>query len=64
MSIPDPIFQLGKIPSLPHCIIQSRQWDGRDWKYFLYNSYNSYASGWGTEDFIIEQISKEKKDAS
>lgn len=58
---PTPIFKLGSVPSLPHCELQKREYrnDGK-WWYFISNNYNSYASGWGDEDFIIEEIAKHK----
>lgn len=60
LSEPTPIFELGKVPKLPHCIIQDRHYDGKKWNYYIYNQYNSYASGWGDEDFIINEIKKLK----
>jgi hypothetical protein len=53
---PSPIFEIGKVPKLPHCVIKDRHYDGVKWNYYIYNQYNSYASGWGDEDFIIQQI--------
>lgn len=53
-----PIFQLGKVPKIPHCDIQERQYRDGKWHYFICNNYNAYASGWADEDQLIEQIKK------
>lgn len=55
----DPIFELGKVPKMEHCVLQERQYrkDGK-WYYFIRNNYNPWCSGWGDEDFIINQIAK------
>jgi hypothetical protein len=57
-----PIFELGKVPFLPHCTIQKREYkkDGR-WYYFIHNSYNANCSGLADEDWIVEQVEKAKK---
>lgn len=52
----DPLFKIGKVPKIPHCLIQDMHYDGREWNYYIYNQYNSYASGWATEDKLIQQI--------
>ena len=56
----DPMFQSGRVPSLPHCEIQEREEDRGGWRYYIYNHYNVYASGWASEDFIISEIGKSK----
>jgi hypothetical protein len=59
LSIPDPIFELTKVPGIPYCTLWKREYrkDGK-WYYAIINSYNSYGSGWANEDWIIEQIAK------
>jgi hypothetical protein len=58
-----PIFNKGKVPKLEHCEIQDMRYDQaeRQWKYFIRNNYNPWGSGWGTEDFIIQQIKEHGK---
>ena len=59
---PEPIFELGAVPMLPHCKIIEREYrkDGR-WYYGIINSYNAYGSGWADEDWIISQVTKEQQ---
>jgi hypothetical protein len=58
----EPIFELGKVPFLPHCEIQSREYkkDGK-WYYAIRNNYNPYGSGVADEDWVIQQVEKAKK---
>lgn len=57
-AVPDPIFELGKVPELPHCEIQQREYRDGKWHYAIRNNYNPWGSGWGDEDWIIEQVTK------
>lgn len=60
----DPLFQKGKLPieELSHCSIQEiKPMENGGYKYFIFNSYNSYASGWLTEDELIERIEIARK---
>lgn len=59
-NIPDPIFELGKVPFIPHCVLIARKYEKDKWVYAIQNNYNSYGSGWGDEDFIISQIENVK----
>lgn len=61
MTQTDPIFELGPVPRLEHCIIQKREYRDGKWQYGIINNYNPYGSGWADEDFIISEIAKEKK---
>ncbi len=57
----DPIFNLGRVPYIPHCEIQQREFRDREWHYFIQNNYSPIASGWITEDRLMEQISDNKR---
>ena len=60
-TMPDPIFDIGKVPSLPHCVIHKREYrTDAKWHYAIINNYNSYGSGWADEDWIIAQIAKQR----
>lgn len=53
---PTPLFRLGQVPNVPHCYIQCARYDaGKGWLYFVENRYNSYASGWISEDDLIQE---------
>jgi len=59
LTTPSPIFEIGRVPCLPHCELQEREYrkDGK-WYYFVRNNYNPWGSGWADEDYIIGQITK------
>lgn len=61
-AVPSPIFELGRVPCLPHCELQQREYrkDGK-WYYAIRNNYNPWGSGWADEDWIIGQITKEQE---
>lgn len=60
----DPIFEVGRVPNLPHCEIQQREYRNGKWHYAIRNNYNPWGSGWADEDFIISEIAKAKKPAT
>lgn len=60
----EPLFQEGRMPvdEFKHCFIQEiKPTPNGSYKYFIYNSYNTYGSGWLTEDELIDKIKKAQK---
>ena len=55
------IFEIGKVPFLPHCYIQEKKYENGKWKYAIRNNYNPWTSGWADEDWLIKIIQKAKK---
>lgn len=56
----DPMFEIGKVPNLPHCEIQKREYREEKWYYAIRNNYNPWGSGWLDEDALIIEIGKYK----
>ena len=60
----DPLFEKGTLPvdELNHWVIQEiQQMSNGNYRYFIYDKYNTYGSGWLTEDELIDKITKTKQ---
>ena len=65
--IVDPLFEKGPLPvdELKHCVIQEiQQTRSGNYRYFIHDKYNSYGSGWLSEDDLIKKITNIKKENS
>lgn len=63
----DPLFEKGPLPlnELSYCEIQKiKQTENGNYKYFIHNKYNSYGSGWITEDDLIKKLVNAKENNS